>query len=80
MVLWNQQTQWINTLFFFKVGKVVGHLPLGKSEKLAKTIYFYKAGRNLSCRINVLGKSVSDGDELRIKVPHRKPLFQKINI
>ena len=24
MVLWNQQTQWINTLFFFKVGKVVG--------------------------------------------------------
>lgn len=72
---WNQQTQWINMLFFLKVGKVVGHFPLGKSEKLAKTIYFHKAGRNLSCRINMLGKSVSGGDELRIKVPYRFSLF-----
>ena len=40
-------------------GKVVGHLPLGKSGKIAKSIfYFLKADKKHSCRNNVLGNNV----------------------
>ena len=56
-------------------GKVFGHLPLGKSGKFAKTIfYFLKAAKKDSCWINVLRKAVSAGGGLGMKVPCRLPL------
>ena len=49
--------------------KVVGHFPLGKSGKLAKTIfYFLKADKNHSCRISATGKAVNAGDSREMKV------------
>ena len=50
-------------------GYVIGHLPLGKPEKSAKTrFYFYKADKKHYFRITVLGKSVSTTDGLKMKV------------
>ena len=49
---------------------IVGHLPLGKSGKFAKTIfYFLKANKKLSCVIKVLGNVINGGDGLGMKVP-----------
>ena len=54
---------------------IVGHLPLGKSGKFAKTIfYFLKANEKHSCVINVLGKAINAGDGLGMKV-HSRLLF-----
>ena len=55
---------------------IVGHLPLGKSGKFAKTIfYFLKANEKHSCAINVLGKAINAGDGLGMKVPCRLLFF-----
>ena len=44
---------------------IVGHLPLGKSGRFAKTIfYFLKVNEQHSCVINILGKAISAGDDL----------------
>ena len=43
-----------------KENKIVGHLPLGKSGKFAKTIfYFLRADKLSSCKITVTGKPVN---------------------
>ena len=52
--------------------KVIGHLPLGKSWKFAKTIfYFLRAAKENRCQIIVLGKVVNKNDGLGMKVPSR---------
>ena len=52
--------------------KVIDHLPLGKSGKFAKTIfYFLKAAKENRCQIIVHGKTVSKNDGLGMKVPSR---------
>ena len=54
----------------------VGHLPLGKSGKFAKTIfYFLKANEKHSCVINVFRKAINAGDGLGMKVPCRLLFF-----
>ena len=46
-----------------KENKIVGHLPLRKSCKFAKTIfYFLRADKLSSCKIAVTGKPVNWGD------------------
>ena len=51
---------------------VVGHLPLGKFGKFAKTIfYFLKANQPNSCNVIVRGKTVNEGDGKGMKVPSR---------
>ena len=55
---------------------IVGHLPLGKSEKFAKAIFhFIKANKKHSCVIKVLGKAINGGDGLGMKVPGRLLFF-----
>ena len=55
---------------------IVGHLPLGKSGKFAKIIfYFLKANEKHSCVINVLGKAINAVDGLGMKVPCRLLFF-----
>ena len=52
--------------------KVIGHLPLGKSGKFAKTIfYFLKADKENRCEVVVLRKVVNENDDLGMKVPSR---------
>ena len=52
--------------------KVSGYLPLGKSGKFAKTIfYFLKAAKENRCQIIVLGKVMNKNDGLGMKVPSR---------
>ena len=51
-------------------GEVIGHLPLGRSGKFAKTVfYFLKADKSHGCTITVTGKAISAGDGLGMKVP-----------
>ena len=58
---------------------IVGHLPLGKSGKFAKTIfYFLKANEKHSCVINVLGKAINAGDGLGMTVPCRLLFFAEV--
>ena len=53
-----------------KDGEVLGHLPLGKSEKFTKTVfYFFKFDKNHHYKITVTGKATNAGDRLGIKVP-----------
>ena len=53
-----------------KENRIVGHLPLGKSGKFAKTIfYFLKADELSSCKIVVTGKPVNLGDGDGMQVP-----------
>ena len=53
-----------------KENKIVGHLPLGKSGKFAKTIlYFLRADELSSCKIVVTGKPVNLGDGEGMQVP-----------
>ena len=55
---------------------VVGHLPLGKSGKFAKALYYFaKANQKHSCVIKVLGKAINGGDGLGMKVPCRLLFF-----
>ena len=52
--------------------KVIGHLPLGKSGKFAKIIfYFLKAAKENICQITVHGKAVNQNDGLGMKIPSR---------
>ena len=53
-----------------KENKIVGHLPLGKSGKFVKTIfYFLRADEFSSCKIIVTGKPVNLGDGKGMEVP-----------
>ena len=53
-----------------KENKLVGHLPLGKSGKLAKAIfYFLRADEFSSCKIVVTGNPVNLGDDEGMQVP-----------
>ena len=55
----------------FQEGKkrVIGHLPLGKSGKFAKTIFdFLKAAKENRCQIIIHGKAVNQNYGLGIKV------------
>ena len=53
-----------------KGGHINGHLPLGKSGKFAKTVfYFLKSDKNHHCKITVTGKATNAGDGLGMKVP-----------
>ena len=51
-------------------GDVIGHLPLGKSGKFPKTVFYYlKSDKNHHCKITVTGKATNAGDGLGMKVP-----------
>ena len=53
-----------------KENKIVGHLPLGKSGKFAKTMfYFLRADKLSSCKIVVTEKPVNLGDGECMQVP-----------
>ena len=53
-----------------KENKIVGHLPLGKSGKFAKTIfYFLRADELSSCKMVVTGKRMNLGDDEGMQVP-----------
>ena len=53
-----------------KDGHLISHLPLGKSGKFAKTVfYFLKSDKNHRCKITVTGKATNAGDGLGVKVP-----------
>ena len=57
-------------------GIVIGHLPLGKSGKFAKTVfYFFKSEKNHHCKITVIGKTTNAGDGLGMKVPCQFHVF-----
>ena len=57
---------------------IVGHLPLEKSGKSAKTIfYFLNANKRHSCVIKVVGKAINGGDGLGMKVPCHLLFFAK---
>ena len=48
---------------------VVGHLMKGKSERFAKTIfYFLRASEYHECRVRVTGKAVNKGDDKGMKI------------
>ena len=52
--------------------KVIGHLPLGKSGKLAKTIfYFLEAAKESRYQKIIHGKAVNQIDGMGMKVPSR---------
>ena len=58
------------TVCIKKENRIVGHLPLGKLGKFAKTIfYFLKADELSSCKIVVTGKRVILGDGDGMQVP-----------
>ena len=53
-----------------KDGDIISHLPLGKSGKFAKTVfYFLKSDKNHHCKITVTRKATNAGDGLGMKVP-----------
>ena len=53
-----------------KYGDVIGHLPLGKPGKFAKTVfYFLKSDKNHHCKVHVTGKGTNVVDGLGMKVP-----------
>lgn len=51
-------------------GEVIGHLPLGKSGRFAKIIFYFLKNDSINvCKITVTGKSINAGDGLGMKVP-----------
>ena len=55
-----------------KENKIVGHLPLGKSGKFAKTIFYFLRADELSlCKIVVTGSPVNLGDGEGMQVPFK---------
>ena len=53
-----------------KDGDVIDHLPLGKSGKFPKRVFYYlKSDKNHHCKITVTGKATNAGDGLGMKVP-----------
>ena len=68
----NKMDKYAVAIFQERKNKVIGHLPLGKSGKLAKTIfYFLKADKENKCKVVVTGKVVNKNDGLGMKVPSR---------
>ena len=52
-----------------KNGYVIGHVPLGKSGKFAKSVfYFLKSDKNHHCKMTVTGNAINAGDGHRMKV------------
>ena len=50
-------------------GTVIGHLPLGKSGKFAKTVfYFFKTDKNHYCKLTATRKATNASDGLGMKV------------
>ena len=52
-----------------KENEIVGHLPLEKDEKFAKTVfYFFRADEHGSCNVLIKGKPVNlgDGDGMQV--------------
>ena len=52
-----------------KENEIVGHLPLGKDRKYAKTVfYFLRANEYVSCNVLIKGKPVNlgDGDGMQV--------------
>ena len=57
---------------FDKEGRVVGHIPKGKSGKYAKTVFFYLRSNALNlCSVKVTGRAVTFGDFKGMRVPCR---------
>ena len=53
-----------------KDGDVIGHLPLGKSGKFAKRVFYcLKCDKNHHCKITVTRKATNAVDTLGMKVP-----------
>ena len=53
-----------------KDGDVIGHFPLGKSGRFAKTVfYFLKSDKSHHCQITVTGQATNAGDRPEMKVP-----------
>lgn len=68
----NKMDKYAVAIFQERKNKVIGHLPLGKSGKFAKTIfYFLKADKENKCKVVVTGKVVNKNDGLGMKVPSR---------
>ena len=68
----NKMDKYAVAIFQERKKKVIGHLPLGKSGKFAKTIfYFLKADEENKCKVVVTGKVVHKNDGLGMKVPSR---------
>ena len=63
-----------------KIGKLVGHLPLGENGKFAKNhIYFLRTDQFGRCDITVTGKAVNLGDGDGIQVLCSKLIRAKVN-
>ena len=54
----------------FKGDRLVGHLPLERTGKFAKTIFhFLRANISNKCSVEVTGKAINQGDGKGMKVP-----------
>ena len=70
----NFQLKWSQTMFIDKYAVAVkkndvtvGHLPLGKNGKFAKTIfYFLRADPYAQCQVKIKGKPVNLGDGMQV--------------
>ena len=72
----NVRGKYVAAIFQERKKMVIGHFPLGKSGKSAKTVfYFLKATKRNRCKIIVPGKVVNQNDGLGMNVPS---LQQKI--
>ena len=64
----NKMDKYAVAIFQERKNKVIGHLPLWKSRKFAKTIfYFLKADKENKCKVVVTGKVVNKNDGLGMK-------------
>ena len=50
---------------------IIGHLPLGKTERFSKTVfYFFKCEYN-DCKVKIVdGKAVNLGDRMGMRIPY----------
>ena len=54
----------------FKGDRLVGHLPLERTGKFAKTVFhFLRANISNKCSVEVTGKAINQGDGKGMKVP-----------
>ena len=68
----NVKDKYVVAIFQEGKKKVIGHLPLGKSGKFAKTIfYFLKISKENRCQTIVRVKAVNQNDGLGMEVPFR---------
>ena len=57
-------------------GEIIGHLPLGKSGRFAKVIFYFLKNDSVNvCKITITGKSLNLGDGLGMKVPCKLSFF-----